>query len=566
MTSNLLQSIETKEQLHNVLAAINEAFPNQAPIESELGKYTASKEQAIKRLQEKWYNRELPLYTELQVRQMNSSFYSEKAAKQIAANLGGKTYIEMDPRNWIVKTATKWSGWNAVQSVYYDTPLLFEGEIHFEKNFAPLVVADKDSKSVNLLVSLSKLITKGNEMCLSDSNWAVMFLSFASVYMPGDHPNLMKYTDDVDGLFEALVSSVNADSEIAKLRSSMAQITRKPNDSIQTPMYRLRACYEMLLSINFPDLELDKVKIRSDNYTCNSVKYLVSSNTAKFINEYILLKQQRSEHLSLVKLCNVVTTHEAANPADRLQQVMSLPLVATRLDTSLTAASNVEELLVASAGVTHQNFSRNSRSRSNSIGKRLEFRGRSPFKNNEPWQNSKSSNNGHQGPNKYFNSSSQQSASYGKYQVNKGKQDAKGRGASPARSYFRSPNGRYYREVSKSPMRARSNSRDNRNRSKSPKSKVCLRCLSATHLADMCPHYAFYNGVACSRCGGLHRTDDHKNDLSGRRLSGQRTTRTNNAELEIDVDHRVTGGQVEIRPNIFSATDTNNIFGASKNV
>ena len=566
MTSNLLQSIETKEQLHNVLAAINEAFPNQAPIESELGKYTASKEQAIKRLQEKWYNRELPLYTELQVRQMNSSFYSEKAAKQIAANLGGKTYIEMDPRNWIVKTSTKWSGWNAVQSVYYDTPLLFEGEIHFEKNFAPLVVADKDSQSVNLLVSLSKLITKGNEMCLSDSNWAVMFLSFASVYMPGDHPNLMKYTDDVDGLFEALVSSVNADSEIAKLRSSMAQITRKPNDSIQTPMYRLRACYEMLLSINFPDLELDKVKIRSDNYTCNSVKYLVSSNTAKFINEYILLKQQRSEHLSLVKLCNVVTTHEAANPADRLQQVMSLPLVATRLDTSLTAASNVEELLVASAGVTHQNFSRNSRSRSNSIGKRLEFRGRSPFKNNEPWQNSKSSNNGHQGPNKYFNSSSQQSASYGKYQVNKGKQDAKGRGASPARSYFRSPNGRYYREVSKSPMRARSNSRDNRNRSKSPKSKVCLRCLSATHLAIMCPHYAFYDGVACSRCGGLHRTDDHKNDLSGRRLSGQRMTRTNNAELEIDVDHRVTGGQVENRPNIFSATDTNNIFGASKNV
>ena len=322
----------------------------------------------------------------------------------------------------------------------------------------------------------------------------------------------------------------------------------------------------MLLNINFPDLDLDKVKIRSDNYCCNSVKYLVSPNTAKFIGEYVLLKQQRSEHLSLVKLCNVVTTHEAANPSDRLQQVMSLPLVATRLDTSLTAASNVEELLVASAGVTQQNFSRNSRSRSNSVGKRLDFRGRSPFKNTEPWQNSKSLNNGHQGPNKYFNSSSQQAASYGKYQVNKGKQDAKGRGASPARSYFRSPNGRYYREVSKSPMRARSNSTDNRNRSKSPKSKVCLRCLSATHLANMCPHYAFYDGVACSRCGGLHRTDDHKNDLSGRRLSGQRTTRTNNAELEIDVDHRVTGGQVEIRPNIFSATDTNNIFGASKNV
>ena len=119
MTSNLLQSIETKEQLHNVLAAINEAFPNQAPIKNELGKYTASKEQAIRRLQQEWYNRTLPLYTELQVRQMNSAYYSEKAAKQIAANLGGKTYIEMDARNWVVKTATRWSGWNAAESIYY---------------------------------------------------------------------------------------------------------------------------------------------------------------------------------------------------------------------------------------------------------------------------------------------------------------------------------------------------------------------------------------------------------------------------------------------------------------
>ena len=99
MTSSLLQSIETKEQLHNVLSAINEAFPNHAPIENELGKYTASKEQSIRRLQQEWYNRTLPLYTELQVRQMNSAFYSERAKKQIAANLEGKTMIDLDARN-----------------------------------------------------------------------------------------------------------------------------------------------------------------------------------------------------------------------------------------------------------------------------------------------------------------------------------------------------------------------------------------------------------------------------------------------------------------------------------
>ena len=136
----------------------------------------------------------------------------------------------------------------------------------------------------------------------------------------------------------------------------------------------------------------------------------------------------------------------------------------------------------------------------------------------------------------------------------------------PARSYFRSPGGRFYREVSKSPIRARSTSKDIRGRSKSPKRRVCLRCLSSSHLADECPLYAFYNGIACARCGGLHRTVAHKNDLSGGRLSGQRMTRTNNAELEIAVDHGVTGGQGENRPNIFRATDANDIFGAQKNV
>ena len=126
MTSSLLQSIETKDQLHNVLAAINEAFPNRAPIENELSKYSASKEQSIKRLQQEWYNRELPLYTELQVRQMNSAYYSDRAKKQVSADLQGRSMIDMDPWSWVIKSSTRWSGWNSSESVYYETPLLFE--------------------------------------------------------------------------------------------------------------------------------------------------------------------------------------------------------------------------------------------------------------------------------------------------------------------------------------------------------------------------------------------------------------------------------------------------------
>ena len=92
-----------------------------------------------------------------------------------------------------------------------------------------------------------------------------------------------------------------------------------------------------------------------------------------------------------MKLCNVVTSHEAGNPTDRIQQVMSLPVSATRLDTSMTAASNVEELLVASSGLSQPGFSKGHQSRAGTPGRNIESRGRSPFKqrHTETWSTGK---------------------------------------------------------------------------------------------------------------------------------------------------------------------------------
>ena len=138
---------------------------------------------------------------------------------------------------------------------------------------------------------------------------------------------------------------------------------------------------------------MEKIKIRADNYSCNCVKFLISPNTAKVITEYVGLKQQRGEHLHLMKLCNVVTSHEAGNPSDRIQQIMSLPVAATRLDTSMTAASNVEELLVASSSFSQHGFSKGRQSRSGSSSRNMDKRGRSPYKQkqNDSWNKSKNS-------------------------------------------------------------------------------------------------------------------------------------------------------------------------------
>ena len=299
MASSLLQGIEAKERIEKVLEAINKAFPDQKPIQDELSKYSQSKDTFIKQLQELWQQREMPIFTELKIRQINSTFYSDKARKQVTSNLHGQELVEMPSREWVIKTDTAWKGWNASESKYYETPILFEGDISYDKNFAPLVVCDPASKSVNLIVSLHKIVSRGSSMCLSEGNWSTLFLTFARIHMPNDHQSLSQYSDDPDALFEELIGSVNAESEIAKIRTSLANISRKPGESIQTPLFRLKTLYELLISISLPSLKSETIKIRADHYGCTVAKHLVSANTARVIADYVVIRQKEMKKLIL---------------------------------------------------------------------------------------------------------------------------------------------------------------------------------------------------------------------------------------------------------------------------
>ena len=151
-----------------------------------------------------------------------------------------------------------------------------------------------------------------------------------------------------------------------------------------------------------------------------------------------------------------------------------------------------------------------------------------------------------------------------KGQLNREKTQNQIRGSTPSRSVFRSPGGRYYREMSRSPGRARSGSRDQRGRSKSPR-RGCLRCNSASHMADRCPHYPYYSGSGCEKCGGLHSTSAHKNHLdragSARRFSVQKVAQNHHTELEVAAEN---GGN-EKGPNMFKTSGYENIFGPPKN-
>merc|ERR1711936_219507 len=156
---------------------------------------------------------------------------------------------------------------------------------------------------------------------------------------------------DLETLFLALVANINADEELGKLRSTMARLHRKPGEQIQVALYKLKSYYELLLGISFPQSDSNTATIRADNYSANSAKYFVSSNTGAVINKYIHYKVQKGEPVNVMNVCQVVSQHETTTPTDAIQSVMYLPEVATRLDTQMSTASNVKELVIASSRI-----------------------------------------------------------------------------------------------------------------------------------------------------------------------------------------------------------------------
>ena len=573
MASSLLQSIEAKEQIEKILVAINDAFPGKKQIQDELSKYSQSKDTFIKQLQEMWHQREMSVFTELQIRQMNSTYYSDKARKQVSSKLHGQDLVEMPSRDWVIKTETAWKGWNASESNYYETPILFEGDIGYEKNFAPLVVCDPASKSVNLIISLEKIIRRGSSMCLSDGNWSTLFLTFAKNHMANDHQSLSQYSDNADTLFEEIVKSVNAESEIAKIRTSLANISRKPGESIQTPLYRLKTLYEMLISISLPTLDPEIIKIRADHYGCNVAKHLVSANTAKIIADYVVIRQQRDEKINLMKLCNVITTHEAGTPGDRIQTVQNLPSSASRLDSTISAASNVEELLVA-ASAFPVNSSQNQPPRRNSQSYSPRFRrsqSKSPYRqsrspnrqsNNNNWRRGKNGTAYSPGGSKMYRRSSS-----GNHDRNDGRRSSgnrqkslrregspRYRGNTPTRNQYGSG-------YSRNPSGNRSRNSQGRSPSKSERER-CERCNSSAHASEYCDIYGYSpRGTSCETCGLRHFTRYHRQrSSSGRRDQPRRVVRNHQVVLE----DQTSGGQKppeEQVPPRFHSSKFENIFG-----
>ena len=573
MDSSALRDMEMQDNMQKIFELMLETNPANEKVQTELAKLSNNKDTHLQQIIDLWHGRRLHLYTELDIKRSCSAYYANELENAVVNDLQGRTTNKMESRNWVIKTDVRWIGWNPEDSEYYIDPIMFEGELKFHQVYEQLVISDKESGSCNLIWTIKKLIKRGSDSCLSTENWISLWLQFSRKYMISSYPTISRYSDDLETLFSTMVANVNADEEIGKLRSTMARLHRKPGEQIQVALYKLKSYYELLLGITFPQLENETAVIRADNYSANSSKHFVTSNTSAVISKYIGYKIQKGEPINVMGVCKVISSHENQTPTDAIQSTLYLPEIATRLDTQMSSAKNVEDLVITATNVQSENSTKQ-RGRSpgrngytSPRGTNYRITGRSTYQspNGTTYKKRGTSNNG-------LDYRSPGGTSYkqrGKSNTRRNGSTSPGgrpRGNSPRRAPFTSPGGRSYRPRStsagkfQSPGGRRYNKSPNGTmwrRSSAPRNPTqqqnCVRC-GDKHPSVECPHYAYYRGTPCSVCNLQHATASH------RRRSG--SSNRNNQQ----VGGVIQQNQTEIVPTTeVPIENLNNYFASSKN-
>ena len=523
---NTIQQLENQENWKKLYEILAEAHPGRDDIQAELGKLSNNKNSYVKQIQAQWESKPTPLYTEADIKRINSAWYSNRTVNGVVGTLLDRATTEVHSRDWIIKSEQKWIAWDSENSEYMSLPIRFDGEIKFEKYYEQLIVSDRKSSSCNLIWSIRKLIDAGGAACLSDTNWVSLWLTFAKKYMSSAYPTLSRYSDNLEVLFRTMISNINADEEISKLRSTMSKLNRAPGIPLQVPLYELKSYYELLVGINFPLMEPETVTTRSDSYASNCTKFFISKNTRVALDSFVQMKMQKGEKTNLMSICQVVGHHEASNPADQLQTVMFLPEHATRLDIQMSSATNVEELFINSTIIDRGRPRQDSKSPAGSS------------RNGKYYSNNRGSNARHNDSRRNTNNTSSTGSDYyrKKSQSPYTRPQGGGNGTNGSRSgtprtgsgrrrspsFFQSPNGRKYtrspgkntfRRYSKSPNSGqKQNTQDTRGRQSDRSSNQtvqCIRCGGA-HNASFCQKYDWWEGPPCDQCGRMHDTRLHR--------------------------------------------------------
>lgn len=157
-----------------------------------------------------------------------------------------------------------------------------------------------------MIQTIKSFIEKGSRIGLTSQDWVQTYLLLAKKYLTLIFPSLSRHANNLDALFKELDANVNQEQEVAKLQNALSSISRKVPEQVQICLFIVKTIYTMILSINQPHFNDEKLQVRADFLAISVIPHMVNTNTNAASQEQMGTEYQITATLFLPEHCTML--------------------------------------------------------------------------------------------------------------------------------------------------------------------------------------------------------------------------------------------------------------------
>ena len=470
-------------------------------------------------------------------------FYINQGDPGSAAQIPDIDDKSMSERASVIKSELKSSGWN---------PAISKFEILINP-CKPDITKMSDSidhcvhsGSINVPRTIMNLLDIGTERGFTEQHYSSLFLQFIKTYIPNAHQAALTYSRDTNELFNFLLSIVDTEQEVSKIRLAILKISRKPEDPISLPVLKMKSLMTSLFYMLDPECTINNVNSRAEKAAIDAMYCLISPECKTWVHSWKrrCTEMQKPvtlmEHLECVNKVELTPsckiTRELTVPgrlADSDVQVesffskygMSRPSTTSstgrQRSSSRPSPSRYPSSTRPSRSPSQQNRSSSSPSTSNKFGRNRAF---SPGK---PRPRSSSGERSWEGRRPYGGDdrrSRRDSGGRRGFETSREREMRKQDGSSNGGGHYSNSTGAENNTKRKYPSSSSSAVTSSVNKNKNANAKPpCKNCGSSQHNSYNCLRYPFWYSSYCQHCLSDGKKLYHPSDSCRFRASRYKT-------------------------------------------
>lgn len=248
-------------------------------------------------------------------------FYISQGDPASASQIPNIDDRSMSERACIIKSELKSEGWN---------PAISKFEI-LQNPSKPDITKMSDSidhcihsGSINVPRTIINLLDLGKERGYTEPHYGSLFLQFIKSYIPNSHQAALTYSRDVNELFNFLLSIVDTEQEVSKLRNAILKISRKPEDPISVPVLKMKSLMTSLFYMLDPESTISSVNKRAEKAAIDCLYCLISPECKSWTHSWKRRCSEMSKQVTLLEYLECVSKVEQT-PSCKITRELTVP-------------------------------------------------------------------------------------------------------------------------------------------------------------------------------------------------------------------------------------------------